>query len=79
MVGSYRRRRALWREEVPDRYLTLVGRSKDLIIQAATTYTKESKVTSMRLTMWRNRHWSVSPADFGEAVVAVVVAMPTRP
>ena len=63
-------------KDVPDRYLTLVGRSKDLIISGGyNVYPKEIEgyIDEMDNVV-ESAVVGVPHADFGEAVVAVVVA-----
>ena len=66
--------------DVPDRYLTLVGRSKDLIISGGyNVYPKEIEgyIDDMNEVV-ESAVIGVPHADFGEAVVAVVVGKPVR-
>ncbi len=63
-------------KDVPDRYLTLVGRSKDLIISGGyNVYPKEIEgyIDEMDAVV-ESAVVGVPHSDFGEAVVAVVVA-----
>ncbi len=63
-------------KDVPDRYLTLVGRSKDLIISGGyNVYPKEIEgyIDEMDDVV-ESAVVGVPHADFGEAVIAVVVA-----
>ena len=63
-------------KDAPDRYLTLVGRSKDLIISGGyNVYPKEIEgyIDEMDDVV-ESAVVGVPHADFGEAVVAVVVA-----
>ena len=67
-------------KDVPDRYLTLVGRSKDLIISGGyNVYPKEIEgyIDEMDDVV-ESAVVGVPHADFGEAVVAVVVGKPWR-
>ena len=63
-------------KEVPDRYLTLVGRSKDLIISGGyNVYPKEIEGYIDEIdNVAESAVVGIPHADFGEAVVAVVVA-----
>ena len=61
-----------------DRYLRIIGRAKDLIITGGlNVYPKEIEEESTGCPVSRSRRSSASPhPDFGEAVIAVVVAKP---
>jgi malonyl-CoA/methylmalonyl-CoA synthetase len=65
-------------KDVPDRYLTLVGRSKDLIISGGyNVYPKEIEGYIDEIDdVVESAVVGVPHADFGEAVIAVVVAQP---
>jgi malonyl-CoA/methylmalonyl-CoA synthetase len=64
--------------DAPDRYLTLVGRSKDLIISGGyNVYPKEIEGYIDEIDdVVESAVVGVPHADFGEAVIAVVVAKP---
>jgi len=65
-------------KDLPDRYLTLAGRSKDLIISGGyNVYPKEIEGYIDEIdNVVESAVVGVPHADFGEAVVAVVVAKP---
>ncbi|MFA7667899.1 MAG: malonyl-CoA synthase [Burkholderiaceae bacterium] len=62
-------------EDIPDNYLTIVGRSKDLIISGGyNVYPKEIELAIDEMSgVSESAVIGVPHADFGEAVVAVVV------
>src|SRR5690606_24919392 len=64
-------------EDIPDHYLSIVGRSKDLIISGGyNVYPKEIELVIDDMPGVRESAViGVPHADFGEAVVAVIVPL----